>query len=116
MKKLLALTSIIVLLVGCGDNGEKDKIELSGTVETTNIILSSQVSGTVERIVQEEGNRINAGDTLIIIDTEAYILQLNQAEAQGDLAKSKYEMLKKGARSEDKSQAAEGLNQAEANT
>jgi len=101
--------------VGCGNNGEKDKIELSGTVETTNIILSSQVTGTVDRIVQEEGNRIIAGDTLIIIDAEAYILQLNQAEAQRDLAKSKYDMLKKGARSEDKSQAAEGLNQAEAN-
>ncbi|HET54807.1 MAG TPA: HlyD family efflux transporter periplasmic adaptor subunit, partial [Ignavibacteria bacterium] len=101
--------------MGCGNNGEKDKIELSGTVETTNIILSSQVTGTVDRIVQEEGNRIIAGDTLIIIDAEAYILQLNQAEAQRDLAKSKYDMLKKGARSEDKSQAAEGLNQAEAN-
>lgn len=101
--------------MGCGDNGEKDKIELSGTVETTNVILSSQVTGTVDRIVQEEGNRIIAGDTLIIIDAEAYILQLNQAEAQRDLAKSKYDMLKKGARSEDKSQAAEGLNQAEAN-
>lgn len=115
MKKLLAITSIIALLIGCGDNGEKDKIELSGTVETTNIILSSQVAGTIQQIFQGDGNRVNAGDTIMIIDPETYQLQLNQAEAQRDLAKSKYDMLKKGARSEDKSQAAEALNQAEAN-
>jgi HlyD family secretion protein len=115
MKKLFAITSIIALLFACGENGVKEKIELSGTVETTNIILSSQVAGTVERIVQEEGNRVSVGDTLIIIDPETYILQLKQAEAQRDLAQAKYDLLKKGARSEDKSQAAEALNQAEAN-
>lgn len=115
MKKLLAIISIIALLIGCGDNGEKDKIELSGTVETTNIILSSQVAGTIQQIVREEGNRVSAGDTIMIIDPETYQLQLNQAEAQRDLAKSKYDMLKKGARSEDKSQASEALKQAKAN-
>lgn len=115
MKKLLVIASVITLLIGCGDNGDKEKIELSGTVKTTNITLSSQVAGTVERIVQEEGNRVNAGDTILIIDPETYILQLNQAEAQRDLAKSKYDLLVKGARSEDKNQASEGLKQAEAN-
>jgi HlyD family secretion protein len=114
MKKLLVIASVITLLIGCEDNGDKEKIELSGTVETTNITLSSQLTGTVERIYQAEGNRVRVGDTLIIIDPETYILQLNQAEAQRDLAKSKYDLLNKGARSEDKSQAAEALNQAEA--
>ncbi|RJP63283.1 MAG: HlyD family efflux transporter periplasmic adaptor subunit [Ignavibacteriales bacterium] len=114
MKKLLVIASVITLLIGCEDNGDKEKIELSGTVETTNITLSSQLAGTVERIYQVEGNRVRVGDTLIIIDPETYILQLNQAEAQRDLAKSKYDLLNKGARSEDKSQAAEALNQAEA--
>lgn len=115
MKKLFAVTSIIALLFGCGENGVKEKIELSGTVETTDIILSSQVAGTVQKIIQEEGSRVGDGDTLVIIDPETYILQLNQAEAQRDLAKAKYDLLIKGARSEDKSQAAEMLNQAEAN-
>lgn len=115
MKKLFAVTSIIALLFGCGENGVKEKIELSGTAETIDIILSSQVAGTVQKIVQEEGNRVDDGDTLVIIDPETYILQLNQAEAQRDLAKAKYDLLIKGARSEDKSQAAEMLNQADAN-
>jgi HlyD family secretion protein len=115
MKKLFAVTSIIALLFGCGENGVKEKVELSGTVETTDIILSSQVAGTVQKIIQEEGSRVGDGDTLVIIDPETYILQLNQAEAQRDLAKAKYDLLIKGARSEDKSQAAEMLNQAEAN-
>jgi len=115
MKKLLVLVSVIALLIGCGDNGDKQKINLSGTAETINIVLSSQVAGNVMQVIQEEGTRINAGDTILIIDPETYILQLNQAEAQRNLAKAKYDLLVKGARSEDKSQAAEGLNQAEAN-
>lgn len=115
MNNLIVLLSILLLVNGCSSNNNENQLELNGVVETTNIILSSQVTGTVDRIVQKEGNRIIAGDTLIIIDAETYILQLKQAEAQRDLAKSKYEMLKKGARSEDKSLAAEGLNQAEAN-
>ncbi len=81
MKKLFAVTSIMAILFARGENGVKEKIELSGTVETTNIILSSQVAGTVQRIVQEEGNRVSIGDTLIIIDPETYILQLKQAKA-----------------------------------
>lgn len=115
MKKLLVIASVIALLIGCGDNGDNDKIELSGTIETTNIILSSQVAGNVMQVIQEEGNRINAGDTILKIDPETYILQRNQAEAQRDLAKANYDLLVKGARSEDKNQAAEGLKQAEAN-
>lgn len=115
MKKLLVIASVIALLIGCGDNGDNDKIELSGTIETTNIILSSQVAGNVMQVIQEEGTRINAGDTILKIDPETYILQRNQAEAQRDLAKANYDLLVKGARSEDKNQAAEGLKQTEAN-
>jgi len=115
MNRITALLVLIFFVNSCSSDSLTNKIELSGSAETTNIILSSQVAGTVEKIVQEEGNGVGVGDTLIIIDPETYILQLNQAEAQRDLAKAKYDLLKKGARSEDKSQVAEALNQAEAN-
>ncbi len=115
MNKITSLIMLIFLMNGCSPNDNISKIELSGTVETTNIILSSQVAGSISKIVKDEGTQINAGDTLLVIDPESYILQLQQAKAQRDLAKSKYDLLKKGARSEDKSQAAETLKQAEAN-
>lgn len=115
MNRITALLVLIFFVNSCSSDSLTNKIELSGSAETTNIVLSSQVAGTAQKIIQEEGNRVRVGDTLILIDPETYILQLNQAEAQRDLAKAKYDLLKKGARSEDKSQVAEALNQAEAN-
>lgn len=115
MKKLLAVVSIIAFLISCGDKGDKNEIILSGTVETTNITLSSQVTGFVQKLIAHEGSRVTAGDTLLIIDPETYLLQLMQAEAQLSMAKSKLDLLVKGARSEDKSQAFEAMNQANAN-
>ncbi len=116
MKKILALSSLLIaLLIGCGNGEDQNTIPLSGTVETTNTILSSQVSGTVLRIPASEGEKINAGDTVVVIDAETYQIQLMQAEAQQNLANAQYNLLKKGARSEDVAQAKEALRQTEAN-
>ena len=116
MKKLLIITSLIlVFLTGCGDGGGETKIELSGTVETTNIVISSQVSGTLLNVIADEGGAVKKGDTLQIIDPEIYQIQLLQAEAQCSLVKAQYDLLRKGARSEDVAQVKEGFAQAEAN-
>ena len=83
MKKLLVFASLFLLLFySCGENGEKEFIDQSGTVETTDIIISSQVSGTILSLIKDEGSSISKGDTILIIDPENYLLQLQQAEAQ----------------------------------
>jgi len=116
MKKLLITSSLIfALITGCGNGEEEKTIQLSGTVETTNIVISSQVSANVQKILADEGSKVNKGDTLLIIDPETYKIQLMQTQAQRNLTKAQYNMLKKGARSEDIAQVKEGLAQAEAN-
>ncbi len=109
------LSVLILLFVGCGDNGKKS-IEASGTIEATNVIISSKVNGEVKELKVDEGSKVNKGDTLIMIDHELLDLQLNQAFANRDQALAQYNLLKNGARSEDIKQSEEMLKQAEVNS
>jgi len=114
MKNILIfhLTILFFILIGCNGNDES-RIEASGNIEATNIIVSSQVSGKVIQVLKDEGTRVNNGDTVIIIDTETYELKLAEALATQDFAQAQYNLLKKGARVEDINQAEENLNQAQ---
>lgn len=107
--------SILFLFFACGGNGNENYIEESGTIETTNSIVSSQVVGQVEKIIFGEGAFVNADDTVLIINHESYLLQLKQAVASRDLAKAQLDLLTTGARREDIKLAEEQFNQAKSN-
>jgi HlyD family secretion protein len=110
MRKLLLVSLLMIaVLIGCGNGEENGKISESGTVETINITLSSQVSGTVFKININDGEPVIEGDTILIIDPEVYQIQLLQAEAQRKMSEAQYALLKEGARSEDIAQANEAL-------
>ncbi len=117
MKKfnMIIMPLLIVAISACSNCDENSLIEHSGTIETTNIVISSQVPGIIEKIYIEEGESVNAGDTLGIIDHEKFDLQLAQANASLRVATAQLKILKKGARKEDKKQAEEILRQAELN-
>ena len=112
--KILAFLSLAGLLA-CSDGNNNLFIEHSGTIETTIVVISSQVTGTIEKTNFQEGQNVKAGDTLAIIDHEKFDLQLVQAEASLRVAEAQLKILKKGGREEDKKQADETLKQAELN-
>ncbi|MGK9369165.1 HlyD family secretion protein [Melioribacter sp. Ez-97] len=113
MKKIFILL-LAVFLYGCNDNGNNSIVE-SGTIESTEALISSQVSGQIIGLLKDEGDRVKKGDTLCVIDTSSYKLQLNQAEAALKMAEAQLALLLNGARKEDIKQAEEVLKQAEAN-
>lgn len=117
MNKIVYFFSFVVLFLfyACSGNGNENSIEESGTIETTNSVVSSQVVGKVEKIIFDEGSTVNVGDTVLIIDHESYELQLKQAKAARDLAKAQLDLLMNGARKEDIKLAEEQMNQAKAN-
>ena len=80
MKKIILsiATLLTLILVSCNGNNS-DRIEASGNIEATNIIVSSQVSGKVIQILKDEGDNVNKGDTVLIIDPETYQLKLDEA-------------------------------------
>lgn len=52
----------------------------SGTVETTEVTISPEISGRVVEVLVNEGDQVNTGDTLFKLDTTLLAAQLNQAK------------------------------------
>ncbi len=115
MKKILLIFLIGILITGCGNNENPDTIEASGNIESINVIVSSKVNGQIEKILYDEGQFVNEGDTVMIIDHETLQYQLDQAEAGVEAARAQLNLLKDGARKEDIKQAEEAVKQAQVN-
>lgn len=81
------------------------KIEANGTLEATEIQISSEVAGRIENIAFEEGYKIKKNQLLAIVNDEIYKTQVLQAKANFLANQSKYQSLKVGARKEEVDQA-----------
>jgi HlyD family secretion protein len=103
------------LLAGCGSNADKNDVSATGTIEATESSIASQVPGRIIKMNYEEGSLVKKGDTLAEVDHRMIQQQVNQAQASLTMAKQQYDLLIKGARSEDLRVAEEGVNQAKAN-
>jgi HlyD family secretion protein len=116
MKKIIIILSAAssLFLYSCSGNNKKS-IEASGNIEATNVTLSSKVAGQIQKLYFNEGDKVKAGDTLLTIDHDLLAIQLRQAEASVDGAKSQLLLLKQGSRNEDVIQAEEGFKQAKTN-
>ena len=110
---LLPFMLLVLLLFGCSESGSA--IEESGTIETTNVIISSQASGKVIKLSFDEGESVENGDTLAIIDYERAKYMLRQAEASVKISHARLSLLRNGARAEDIRQASAALSTAQAN-
>jgi len=115
MKRLLFMSFVLSILAGCNNNNHPEFIEASGTIEAIDVIVSAKTAGEILSIRFKEGEKVNAGDTILIIDHELLDIQLKQAEAGKEIAEARLNLMKKGAREEDIIQAEENLKQAEIN-
>uniref|UniRef100_A0A7V2ZLV9 HlyD family efflux transporter periplasmic adaptor subunit n=1 Tax=Ignavibacterium album TaxID=591197 RepID=A0A7V2ZLV9_9BACT len=118
MKKIGSLLLIFYLLLiikGCKSNEDQNQIAVTGNIETVNVIVSSKVSGEIISIFKDEGDKVTAGDTLLIIDPTIYQIKLREAEALLLSAEAQYELVRNGARKEDIQQAEQLLRQSEVN-
>lgn len=115
IKFFIVIIATVVLIIGCNSNKENKLIEVTGTIEATNVIVSSLVAGEVISIFKDEGDRASIGDTLLIIDPTTYKIKLREAEALLLSAEAQYELVRNGARKEDIQQAQQLLKQSEVN-
>ena len=58
------------------------------------VLITPSVSGTIKRVLVQEGQHVNAGDELFAIDPEPYRLALQQAQARLDSTKTDYANLR----------------------
>lgn len=69
-----------------------NRLNLPGSVEAwTQLELTAKVSGTIDKVMAQEGDRVSAGDILAQIESADYQIALDRAQAGYDLAKADYE-------------------------
>ncbi|MGH2900727.1 MAG: biotin/lipoyl-binding protein, partial [Solirubrobacteraceae bacterium] len=73
----------------------------SGTVETRTISLGSRAGGRVHQVMVKEGDRVQRGDAIVVLEPGDWPSQLQQAEAQLAVAQATLDKLKAGARPEE---------------
>ncbi len=107
---VFAVSVIAATTLSC--SAAKDGIVASGTIEATEVRISSKSQGELLALRAAEGETVAKGQTLAEIDHEALDLQLGQAVAGVDYADAQLRLLLEGAREEDIAQASEVLAQA----
>lgn len=75
--KLIYITVAIFILTGCGDKGK----EVQGYVVADYSYLSIPVSGNIKQIVVEQGQTVQQGEVLAILDPNPEADQVKQAAA-----------------------------------
>ena len=100
MNKIITIIFCAGYLFGCtSHNGET--ITASGTIEATEVTLSAQAGGQIERVIADEGDMVQLGDTLLIIDNTDWVYQLEQMRGGYEMAAAQFRLALKGAREED---------------
>ncbi|MDJ0704629.1 MAG: efflux RND transporter periplasmic adaptor subunit [Leptolyngbyaceae cyanobacterium MO_188.B28] len=91
------------------------RVQLLGQVEAgESATIRSQTSGVVQQIGVSEGDRVNAGDVIAILDSIDQQLALSQAQAQLAQSQSQLAELERGTRPEVVAQLAAALQSAQA--
>ncbi len=112
--RVVVACGLAVALAACTGNGTKGEIAASGTIETRQVDVAPKVSGQLTKLAVDEGDRIEAGAVLALVDQVNLEIELKQAEATADAARAQLILLQEGARREDIQQTEEQLKQADA--
>lgn len=103
------LVLLIIGITACSKKNNGSVIEGTGTIEAIKVDVSSGLGGKIKNIFIEEGDRVNAGDTLILIDDTDYQLQKKLVKASLDGASAGLKLMLAGSRIEDVQQAQENV-------
>jgi HlyD family secretion protein len=77
MKRILIFPAF-VLFIACGSS---KKFDATGTFETTEVIVSSELSGKIQSLTIKEGDTVSQNKVVGMVDAENLSLQKEQVEA-----------------------------------
>jgi len=90
------------------------RIEASGSIEGTQVLVASRITGRVVELPVEEGDRVSPGDLIARIEAKELESQHDQAQANLAAARSRLADAQAGARSQEIEAARARLAQAQA--
>jgi len=121
-RRVIIVITALLVLAGSGwlayrqfAGTRPDKLILHGNVDIRQVNLGFRVSGRLKEMKSEEGDVVQAGDVIAILDDGPYQDQVHLAEAQVAQAHSSYTKMVNGFRLEEIEQARAQLAQAKAN-
>lgn len=79
MRKIILSVMAAVSLAACNNN--ENKFDASGTFETTEVIVSSELNGKILSLNISEGDTVSSGRVVGTVDAEGISLQKEQVEA-----------------------------------
>ncbi|MEK6647002.1 MAG: efflux RND transporter periplasmic adaptor subunit [Candidatus Firestonebacteria bacterium] len=76
--------AVVYIFLNVFNKTNSDEIGGSGTIEVTEVEISSKLLGRIEKIMCDEGDRVKAGDLLVTLMHPEFDAQLEQAKASLD--------------------------------
>lgn len=101
VKPVALLTAVIILvgLIGYLTLGDKKEI-IQGQVEVSEYRVSSKVPGRIQKFYVHEGDKVQTGDTLAILDAPEISAKMQQAQSAEAAAQAQDDKAKAGTRKE----------------
>jgi len=109
-----AALAALVVAAGCGNDGPVTSARVSGFVEGDDVQIAAEVGGRVVELNFDEGDRVEAGQVLVRLDTRDTELALTRARAERAQAEAQLRLLQAGSRPEEIRQAGAQVAAAEA--
>jgi len=106
---------MLIVLSGCTEKKNSNEIKSSGTIEATDVVISSKSAGQIEIFLVNEGDKVKKDEILLKLDHESLDIQLRQTAAIIEQAEAQLRLLKAGARKEDINLAQEQVKFAKIN-
>lgn len=97
---LIMLFSMITIFTGC-NKVDDNRLIYSGSVEGTEITISSEIPGEILELMFNDGDYFDVGDKVFRINVEDYDISLEKLEVQQEIAKIRYEKLLNGSSKEE---------------
>jgi HlyD family secretion protein len=111
----MVVVGLMVIVSACrASEVNESQLKLSGVVEATQVNVVAEVGGRVVEIAVDEGDAVQAGQTVIRLDDAALAVQVKQAQAALSAAEANLAQVKSSARKEAVSAAEAAVNQAQA--
>lgn len=94
---VILITVVIISAIGIIALGNKPEI-LQGQIETTEIRISGKLPGRIDDFLVQEGQNVNKGDTLVVINSPEFFAKYNQVSALENVAVFQNQKVQDGTR------------------
>lgn len=90
-----------LVVAACNEKPPENEIRASGHVEATDVRLAPEVGGRIVLLSIKEGDRVDAGATVLRLDSRDHELAVQRAKADQSQAEAQLRLLQAGSRRED---------------